>query len=296
MLSISFNYRPLFTFHILHEYYANEIQQDLFIVPTDQSARKAKSMGFILKQVENKVTLSFEEDKMELLNFFPIEELVFSFFIYNKNPYFNNFTQLPIEIQGDKILYFSNRNDKKEELPSGKIHKQETVSEKDFVDVSWIKQPFSAEYPLKKPIAFVEIAMPKVIQTQIADFVPFRELTIANYFIKFSARKTYWKYAFVFGKRTLEEFAEITFEGLPVSFSRKGNETLLNKQEANIFVSDEPLVLKEFSDYNLKLIQRSKMSRDVEIIPRLPVPSVEMIKPESRKEDSKVFSEIVVYI
>ncbi len=296
MLNISFSYRPLFTFSLLHEYYADELLSDISIIPTKQSATKAQSMGFIAKQTEHKFSLLCEEEKLELLNLLPAEELKFSFFIYTNNLYFNNFTQLPIEKPENKILYFSNLNEKKETLPSGKLHSKENVSEENYIDLALVTHPFPEEHPIKKPIAFVEISIPELIKKELADFTPFNELTAHDYFIKFSARKTYWKYAFVARNRKLDKAEVVPGEGLPASFSQKGNEVLLNNQEASIFVSDEPLALKQFSEYNLKLTQKNKASKDTEILPRLPVPSIEMIKPESRAKDSKIFSEIVVYL
>jgi hypothetical protein len=296
MLNFSFSYRPLFTFSLLHEYYANEILSEISIIPTKQSLAKAQSMGFIAKQTENKFSILCEEDKLELVNLLPTEELKFSFFIYTNNLYFNNFTQLPIEKPDNKILYFSNLNDNKGTLPSGKMHIHENVSEENYIDLSLVSHPFPEEHPIKKPIAFVEISIPELLKKEITDFTPFNELTTHDYFIKFSARKTYWKYAFVSRSRKLEKAEVVPGEGLPASFSQKSNEVLLNNQEAFIFISDEPLVLKQFSEYNLKLTQKNKASKDTEILPRLPVPSIEMIKPESRAIDTKVFSEIVVYI
>ncbi len=296
MLNISFQYRSSFSFRILHEYYTDETLTDFLIIPSQRSAEKARRLGLIIKQVDNKLSLLFEEEKKELLSTLPSEDLKFSFFIYTKNLYFQNFTQLPIETPAGKILYFSNRNDQGER-PSGVVSKGEFIEEQDYIDIDQVPEPFPAEHPIKKPIAFVEIHLPQELKKEIENKTDFKELPQQDYFIKFSARKTYWKYAFVSQHRKLESQAEIVNgDGLSATFSRKENEILLNKQEATIFISNEPLVLKQRSEYDLKLTQKDKVSKATEIIPRLPVPSIEMIKPESRAADAKVYSEVIVYI
>lgn len=296
MLNISFHYRALFSFRVLHEYYSDETLTDFLMVPTSYSNAKARSLGLIIKQIDNTLSVLFEEEKKELIATLPAEELTFSFFIYTKNLYFQNFTQLPIEAPEGRLLYFSNRNNNGELAP-GALSKNEHVGEADYRNLSEINEPFPAEHPVRKPIAFVEIVVPELLRKEILEKEDFKSLSQPNYFIKFSARKTYWKYAFVTMYRKLENQAEILHSGgLPANFTRTGNETLLNKQEAVVFVSNEPLTLKQRSEYELKLTQKDKVSKATEIIPRLPVPSIEMIKPESRAEDAKIYSEVVVYI
>lgn len=296
MLNISFHYRSVFSFRVLHEYYSDETLTDFLMVPTAYSADKARRLGFIIKQIDNTLSVLFEEEKKELIATLPPEELKFSFFIYTKNLYFQNFTQLPIEAPEGKILYFSNRSNNGE-LPAGAISKNEQAGEPDYRDLTEINEPFPAEHPIRKPVAFVEIFVPELLRKEILEREDFKSLPQLEYFIKFSARKTYWKYAFVTQYRKLENQAEILHSGgLPASFTRADNETLLNRQEAIVFISTEPLTLKQRSEYELKLTQKDRVSKATEIIPRLPVPSIEMIKPESRAADAKIYSEVVVYL
>ncbi len=296
MLNISFNYRAVFSFRILHEYYTDETLTDFMILPSARSIEKARRLGLLIKQQDNRLTLLFEEEKQELLSMLPAEEFRFSFFIYSKNNYFYNFTQLPVQAPEGKILHFSNRAIAAGVSPTF-LSKEEHIGIQDYLNISEIKEEFPAEHPTKKPIAYIEIDLPELLRQEIARNTDFNELPQQEYFIRFSARKTYWKYAIVSKYRKLETLAEIIpGDGSSVSFSRHENELLLNKQEASIFISNEPLILKQNSDYDLKLTQRDRVSKTTEIIPRLPVPSVEMIKPESREEDARIYSEVVIYI
>jgi hypothetical protein len=293
MLNISFRYHTAFTFCVFHEYYQDELATDLLMIPSSYSSDKARRLGMIIKQSNNQLKLLFEEEKTEMFLSLPAEELRFSFFIYSKNSYFYNFTQLPLEAPSGKLLYFSNQN----EATQGKLSKADFVTEKDYVERSLIKDPFPSEHPTKQPIAFVEIFLSDFFQKTDASLSDFSEISSPEYSIRFAARKTYWKYAIVPQHRKLDHQAQIIHgDGLAASFTRKENETLLNNQQATIFISDEPLMLKQRTEYALKLTQKDKVSKAHEIIPRLPVPAIDMIKPESRAADAKIYSEVVVYI
>jgi hypothetical protein len=296
MLSISFQYRPLFTLSLEHEYYVDNNPVDFQFIPSAASSAKAKKLGIIIKQTENKISVLFDGEKQELLTMLTPEELTFSFFVYTNNLYFNNFTQLPVETPANKILCFSNQSYQPKENNPCRIHSGENISDQDYKDLSFVTEHFPDEHPIKKPVAYIQITVPEIIKKQVEEGIPFNELTISNFYIRFSARKTFWKYAFVTRNRPLSNAASIETIDLPVTFSRQENEILLNKQEASVFLSSEPLLLKQLANYELKLIQKDEKQKVTEIIARLPLASIEMIKPESRAADTKIFSEIVVYI
>jgi hypothetical protein len=285
MINLNFEYQELFTLQILHEYYKGEKTSDFIILPSIESSNITKRLGLITKQIDNKLYVLIERNKKELLHTTLFSSLTFSFFVYPNNSYFHNFTDLPITISEDEILYFNNKKTEiKNEDPSA-INTGEYISEKDYKNIK-ILTTFPTETSSKKPIALIEIGISDLINNSTKD-----------YFIKFSARKTYWKYAFVSRHRKLENNVSIIVtDGIATNFVRHENEILLNKQEASIFISETPLPLIQLNNQRLSLITKNKMGKTVEIIPLLPLPSVEMAKPEARMKDAKVFSEVVVYL
>ena len=286
MMNISFAYQELFTFRILHEYYKEEKTSDFILLPSIESSVIANRLGIIIKQIENKLFILIEKEKIELLSSSEFLTLKFSFFIYSTNIHFNNFTDLPINPSSNEILCFNTKHIEDRCLDSSIAHAGIYVTEKNYKNKMSITTLFPKESNSKKLIGIIEI--------YIADLI---SSTIQDYFIKFAARKTYWKYAFVSRYRKLEDHAEIlSTDGILLSFARQDNEFLLNNQEATIFVSDAPIPLKQFNNQRLSLIMKNKIGKTIEIIPMLPLPSIEMVKPESRMKEAKVFSEVVVYL
>lgn len=286
MINISFAYQELFTFRILHEYYKEEKTSDFILLPSIESSVIANRLGIIIKQIENKLFILIEKEKIELLSSFEFLTLKFSFFIYSTNIHFNNFTDSPINPSSNEILYFNTKHIEDRCLDSSTAHAGIYVTEKNYKNKTNITTSFPKEPDSKKTIGLIEIYISDLISS-----------TIQDYFIKFATRKTYWKYAFVSRHRKLEDHAEIiSTDGILLSFVRQDNEFLLNNQEATIFVSDSPVPLKQFNNQRLSLIMKNKIGKTIEIIPMLPLPSIEMVKPESRMKEAKVFSEVVVYL
>ena len=285
MININFEYQELFTLQILHAYYKEEKVSDFIILPSMESLSISKSFGLIIKQIHNKLFILTERDKKELLHTSLFSSLTFSFFLYTTNNHFHNFTDLPITTFDDEILYLNNRKIKNGDAHSNAIHCSEYVSEKNYKSIKSITA-LPIETGSKKLIALIEIGIFDLINNSTKD-----------YFIKFAARKTYWKYAFVSKHRRLENnLSIIVTDGIYSNFVRHENEVLLNKQEASIFISDVPLPLAQINNQRLTLITKNKIGKTIEIIPTLPLPSIEMVKPESRMKEARVLSEVVVYL
>jgi len=82
---------------------------DLQFSPCEESAHLAKRFGLILKEDKGAFVLLFEKDKANrLLAELKIKEnLKISFILKSGNPYFINFTEVPLE-EENTIFYFSN--------------------------------------------------------------------------------------------------------------------------------------------------------------------------------------------
>ena len=281
MINIQFDYIELFTVKILHDYYNKETTSDFKIIPTPETSILCKKLGVIIKQVDNKFFILIEQEKMELLDFPLFAESKFSFLIYNSLIYFKNFTNISIESSSDKILYFHNKNQKSEARSIFSLDSEEIVYLKNDQNFSCID--FFAKH---KPIALAEIFFTDLSQQNIS----------RNYCIKFSSRQTFWKYAFIKKNLSDNEIEIVTREGLPVRFIKHKNEILLHKCEAIIFISENPIPVKEFYTHRFSLITKNKMDKTIEIIPTLPLPGIEMIKSELKLGVVRMISEVVIYL
>ncbi len=288
MISIPFDYQKMFTISVLHDYYREEKNTDFILTPSKESTVVASSMSLIIKQINNNIIILYEKAKLSFSHSSPFKDLKLSFYIYSTNNFFTNFTQLPIEAPIDKILYFSNRKNKNSNIHSNIIHKEEYVTERDYVDLSCISTSIFKKNSTKKALAVVDIFISELIEN---------DFKTQDYLIKFAARKTYWKYAFIEANRLLGKEAElVSADDSTIKFSRRDNEILRNKREACIFISEDTLALKQFNTLRLKLISKNNIGKMSDIIPVLPLPLIDMVLPESRKLETPVFSEVVVYL
>ncbi|UII30606.1 hypothetical protein LVD17_20140 [Fulvivirga ulvae] len=117
------------------------------------------------------------------------------------------------------------------------------------------------------------------------------------YTLHFESRSTYWKYFIVSKYKLPLDKSSIHAEGQDVSFKGPDKVKLPNGDTAYLFEASTPLPLNEIPKYNLKLSKSKRAGGNGEAyLNRLPTPTPDSIKPESRSESSKVYSELIVYI
>lgn len=154
-----------------------------------------------------------------------------------------------------------------------------------------------SQVPVKKPVAVIDISLSGLIKKEFLEAAKVNSLPTYNYKVSFASRMTYWRYLLI-GKynNTLKNTAINSVDKI-VTFSGPRECKLLNGQEVIEFISEKPLALKERPNYNFQLKSvKAGVANGKTILEKLPQASVEVIKPESREENSKVFSDIIVYI
>jgi hypothetical protein len=352
MIEISFYYKTLYKLSVFHNYYAEQPSNDFRLVPTAESEKLAKRLGLIIKDNDGEYVLMYEPEKLEGLlaeveNKYPIK---FTYLLYSSNPYFINFTDLPIENRSG-IYYFSNnmvnQSDKttymhpsefagitesadlKTEIEISANEKEKLIELKDDHGMVVYKSKLSqgekliisnknvslgkyqlyengkltstfvlfSNVPVKRPIAIVDISLSGIIKKEFMNGVKENEVPFYNYAISFSSRNTFWKY-FLIGKyNTNLKNTVIDSGGIKLKFKGPEEVKMQNGTDAIMFVSESPLPLKQINDLRFQLKNvRMGISSGKTIMDRLPLPSPEMIKPESREQNSKIFSEIIVNI
>ncbi|NMM48478.1 hypothetical protein [Marinigracilibium pacificum] len=117
-----------------------------------------------------------------------------------------------------------------------------------------------------------------------------------EYQINFKSRETYWKYLIISKYVKGIEESRIETNDKKIEFS-KGKETqLVTGQKAIGFESSKPIAMHEFTSHQFQLVGKSAGMGNKVILKRMPAPPTDMIQPESRAADSKVYSEILIYV
>jgi len=151
--------------------------------------------------------------------------------------------------------------------------------------------------PVLKPVAIIDISLTGSIKGELINGIQNHDVPFYNYKIVFNTRSTYWKYLLI-GKYFSGLKNTIIDSGSgDLKFTGPEEVKLNNGADAIMFVSNQPLPLKQKYDYRFQLKNVRNGSAGGKIImEKLPFASFEMIKPESREGNSKIFSEIIVHI
>lgn len=257
------SYQLLCSVELLHSYFADNIMQNFRIFPDDDTQRILQQHGLMLRNHQNKLEIYFSPQKLSRAQFADLPKL--SFYIEVGDPYFHNYTQLPLD-QNQKVYVFENQPDKTS------LSKQEVVSDEDI----------AAEDAVVPAQA---LGLIRLTLSAIADEVP-------TYQLKFEARRVIWRY-FIISQSSSE--MSIDAEGFPSTFIDKGLQTLSNNDQAHVFESDpkEPIALAERSAYtvSLKIAQN-----DGDISVPLPIPSALGLKPVETEGHILFYSDMYVYL
>lgn len=188
-------------------------------------------------------------------------------------------------LQSEEKFYISNKN-----VPLGKYHLHENGKfMRTFILFSNV--------PLKRPIGVVEFSLAGNLREEFIEGVKQNEIPFYNYKISFTSRSTFWKY-FLVGKYNGNlKNTTIDTGNDKVKFKGPQEVKMHNGADAVMFVCDGALPLKQIQDHRFQLKNvRAGILNGKTIMDRLPLPSPEIIKPESKDENSIIFSEIIVNI
>ena len=176
-------------------------------------------------------------------------------------------------------------------LPEGKYSLYVNNKEKEnFVAVAdRIKQP---------PLALVQVELTYDMKKELLNSIDIGQpLPFYNFNINFRARSTFWKYMVVSKYVKDMKGTTIFSEKKGVSFSTPEEVKLVDGEMALSFSSNEALPLMEYSNFHFQLRKKNGgAAANKVLVKRLPVPPIDSIKPETRDANSKIYSEILIYI
>lgn len=113
MINLKFQYKPLFTIKVNHNYFPEDELDDFYLVPTRRTVRLIDKMSMLVRNKAGEIHVLYDVSKTELLqlNLESTSEVEskFSFLLFSKNQYFVNITDVPVDLN-NKVFYCSNKH------------------------------------------------------------------------------------------------------------------------------------------------------------------------------------------
>lgn len=151
--------------------------------------------------------------------------------------------------------------------------------------------------PALKPIGLVSISYSGDQAEKLIQSLKEGDTPSYRFKINFNNRQTFWKYFLVQKYNDALKNTSIVSKEAEVGFSGPEEVVLGNGVKAVQFTSKTALPLHERGAYRFQLKStKAGMVNGKVVVETLPLPSVEMIKPETKESNSRIFSEIIVYV
>jgi hypothetical protein len=249
-------YLLLFSIEVEHHFFSGGLCRELNFVPTSKTDMVIKKTGLLTKNTINGICLFYDENKSECLQLYaadPDEPLSFGFKVFSRDPFFENYTELPASKE-DSILYFDNRDVEIDTAGKFRLHNEEYVSETDFenLDSRLLEDILNKRDRLIRPIFTVNIFVP---EKEGSLFDEQSKAISTSYQLKFKSRQTFWKY-YLLGDIAGEDsyVADLNNE---TEFEFAGVESLADNRAALTFRSKTTLPFRERSDCRFQLRDRN---------------------------------------
>jgi hypothetical protein len=217
-----------------------------------------------------------------LLNGLEPGSALLAFKCFAKDPLFSRYT-LPV-IETNQMLYLRSKNSMPENDGRHRLHTDEHLDNS-------LAQPMTAPIlarhlerhdMLRKPVCAVEI--------DLADHVAGQTVG-ADYYARFSVRKSFWKYYFVSDANPANMVVVDLDE--TVRFATAEPEQWPGNRRALVFISDREIEMQQRYAQRFQLRERSKMGERV-LIRRLPNADVHKVTQEIVGSRTVLVSEIFI--
>lgn len=278
-------YKRLFELRINHAYFKNEDCSVLQIIPSEQTKEFFSKTDLLLSKISNGVSISYNSDFMYALLAYQDDDITLGFTIQSVDSFFENYTE-----SGrfrDRSLYFSSSS-VIEKDGVNQLTKEEYVSDQDSLVISdpIFQEVFNKIDFITPPIGIITIHLKDIVLGMKVD----DDLPSKRYLLKFKSKATYWRYNII--KRNDFDYDELTIRDndKEITFSGKKMVSLANGEFANQIISQQPILLQEYSDYHFNLLG-IKGKQERLIIKKLFYPDVKQIV----VEEDKSISDLYVY-
>jgi hypothetical protein len=285
-------YLPLFSVEVEHTFFSKGWCAGLDFVPTPISLTFIEKTGLLIRNTQNGIRAFFDQNSSEALRLYaikPDEPLRLAFKVFAREMFFRAYTELNTP-EEDSILYFDNRGGKTDATKRFRLHDAEYVSARDFEKLNSprITDILSRKDRLLKPEFIISIELGKK-EIRILDAAS--KTAYHNYYLKFQARETFWKY-YLLGSMTKNKsyIADLNHE---TEFEDTGRASLPGNRPALTFRSKQKIPLREKSEYRFQLRVKDPNGGKV-IIRRLAVASAGQFIKEIIDGQEAIVSEIFI--
>lgn len=284
------SFRPLFSVSVEHGYFTDGAWKGLDFVPVPGTVKVINGANVLVRPTKSGVAVFYDESRSEALRLYAKDAngaLCFSFKVYAKDRTFANYTA-PAMRNGNDVPYFDNRE---EVTDSGvgkvRLSKGDSVSEKDFRDIdSLIAEGILCGRDRRVPPDFVvSVCVEQGVGDDTSASSGWRH---RDCFIRFDARRAYWKYHLLGNMNRSSPF--IVDLDSRVEFDFCGEVMLPGDRPAKVFRSKVLIPVLEKSTCRFQLREPGPGSGKV-LVKRLPVASESRLGMEVIDGKSEIVAE-----
>lgn len=304
------NFQTLIRISIEHSYYSSGVCPGLSFYPTDDTQRLFQNAGLLCKKTADGIQLAYDDSRLEALSLYAEDEqepLCFVFKVYSSDPEFKSYTE-PFTNDGDRILYFDNRN-KSGRKDSNILNIQKYVSNEDFRDLSDFssRQTYKIDPDeiededtdqLRSILTKDDLRMPPEFVLRIyarnntgSLLKHWLEPKPTVYSIAFNARQRHWQY-YLLGKMAKKDCYIVDSEQ-KIEFEAIGDVALADESIASIFRTKQSIPLSEHYPFCFQLKEKSSKGDNI-VIDRLPVAGIRQVGRGAPGQQNRVASEIYI--
>lgn len=282
-------YRPLFDVSIEHEYFADLSCKFLEFVPTRSSTLLLNKAGLLLRPSKNRISIFYEEDKMDRLRLHAEDEFLLEFKVFSKDPYFSSYT-IPSAKNDAKILCFNNKKITKDSAGKQRLHSKPYVSELDYQDMSatQLNDIFEPKDYLVKPNFVIQIWLTADERGLCSEALDKAE---RNFYICCAANKTFWKY-YILGDLAEKEIYIVDLDN-EIEFAEIEDDSLPEQHSGKVLQSSSAIPMREMTGQRFQLREVGNIGDKV-LIKRMPNACVSRTDGKMVKGKMEIISEIYI--
>jgi len=128
----SAKFQKLFSINMVHEFYGDKMPRQLRIIPTEECRLAMRNYKLVFKPQEGGCLVLTRSDELGQILFKPNSEFKLSFAIQSADPFFINYTNLPLT-STQNIYYFNNLEANLNRENQKLLHKEAFVYDKDEI-------------------------------------------------------------------------------------------------------------------------------------------------------------------
>jgi len=286
------SYLPIFSVEVEHTFFSSDLCPGLDFTPTPKTHALLAKADLLMRNTPNGIRIFYNRHNTEALGLYarnPDEPLRLEFKVFARDRSFKNYADHG-DAEDDSILYFDSDGVKSDEAGRFRLHEADYISEIDFevLNSPRLIDILSPKESLVKPEFIISIRLEdkEIPQLDESSKAPFK-----NYYLKFQARETIWKY-YLLGNLTKKKSYIVDLNN-EMEFEDTGPASLPDNRTALTFRSKQKLPLREKSEYRFQLKDKDPNGGKV-LIKRLPVASAGQFFKEIVNGKEAIVSEIFI--